>query len=451
MHTPHSNLSVELFCDNTDVFRCDADSESEWAREMQSSDSSHRSQSRTHSIDHFSLIEPQYNFDDDLDCQLNQLEPMLRVRRRWNDAQAEMRRCSFGVERFPAQLSFGFSFGTSPGLYKRDNLNNDELNEHEPVCNKSVKQDTQVGSVLSDCDKQARSDTKPFTSDNISLKSYHSDCSTLKFGDRVFVEQCGKRPTRKYQNLDALHQILRKLFKGRAFDRSELNLQPHELTILRAIISRKFKNKVHIGTGSFFLSDKLNEIQARGSNKRSEECYKFIFKRCIKSMRDQFKRTRARKGSKSELERRFYEFHFGEIAKKEGIALEGFFQPTNSLKQYAGMPKTINAVYMNNICRSEVFVAEFLDYAHNRLRFDYENIIDSKIEYLMKKWDAALEVNRPRDEIMAEITSYIEKNRKCKLPWSLIEVDDALVSLKKLFKEHEAGAEKRGDCAKECS
>ena len=68
------------------------------------------------------------------------------------------------------------------------------------------------------------------------------------------------------------------------------------------------------------------------SNKRPEENYKFIFKKCLKYMKDQLKDKikHKKKMKKKEFEKYFYLYYFREICNREKIPLEHFFHPKNS-------------------------------------------------------------------------------------------------------------------------
>ncbi len=66
------------------------------------------------------------------------------------------------------------------------------------------------------------------------------------------------------------------------------------------------------------------------SGKRPEENYKFIFKRCLKKMKDDLKKTFKRKTKKKDQERYFYNYFFKQISKSEGIPIEHFYHPKNS-------------------------------------------------------------------------------------------------------------------------
>lgn len=436
MHAKHSSNSVELHFDQvSSVYTYCTDSEPEWGVVSHSRESSAHNKSRDSSIDKYSLREPAFNNADDLEHQLHQLSPLFKARKRHVAYAALNRRFVYEDERFPPHATFLHAFEPSIGLYKRDNLNEEEA--HETTVHSRWEAREDIESLESEYERADVVESKPFSRDNASTNSRGSECTTLKINGKTFDSNCNNKQ-KKLKHLRALYDTLCKCFKGQVLERGEVQLQSHELTILSSIIKRKFKNKVRFAAGDdFFISDKLNEVHERGSNKRAEECYKFIFKRAIKAMRDEFKCSRARKSSKCELEQQFYEHYFGDIARKEEISLQSFYQPTNSLKQREGMPKTINAEYMTNICKSGEFTSKFLRYAYSQLKIDYERVIESKLDCLVHKWDTMFDVtNTDEQQVTNAITTYIEKNRKCKLPWSSVEVDEALVALRKLFKEH---------------
>ncbi len=62
-----------------------------------------------------------------------------------------------------------------------------------------------------------------------------------------------------------------------------------EKNIFIAIIRRKFNKNINYNIQELELRDLLNEIIEKGSNKRPEENYKFVFKKCLKYMKEQVK------------------------------------------------------------------------------------------------------------------------------------------------------------------
>ena len=240
----------------------------------------------------------------------------------------------------------------------------------------------------------------------------------------------------KYKNLAGLYLLLKKHFKGQDISDKDVKITNVEMSILKSIIQRKYKSKVNLNTKNFLLRDKLNSINKLGTNKRPEENYKFVFKRCLKHMKDNLRISTDKKHKKKEQERQFYEHYFKRIAEAEGLSIQQFFHPKNSKSKYKDAPKTINADYIANISKSAEFVHDFLDYMHNSLKVDYEKTIDTKIDGLIKKWNDMYEQSTDREHVIEEICEYIEKNKKCKLPWSEKEIQEATGAVDKLFAEY---------------
>ncbi len=188
-----------------------------------------------------------------------------------------------------------------------------------------------------------------------------------------------------------------------------------------------------IRVDKYFLYEKLKELGASESLKRPEENYKFVFKRCLKHMKEDFKNLHPEKLKKKDFERSFYEHYFQAVVKKHHIPIESFFHPKNSKTKTKDSPKTINAAYVDNISKSEEFVHDFTKYLNQTLETECREIIDSKINGLIQKWESEYEDSNHNEKIIGEISDYIEKNKKCKLPWTVKEVQEAIASVWKLF------------------
>ncbi len=68
-------------------------------------------------------------------------------------------------------------------------------------------------------------------------------------------------------------------------------LNSQELMILKSIIYRKFRKELRAELRSFHLEEEIKKLIEKGALKkpRPEERYKFIFKRCFRKLRDNFK------------------------------------------------------------------------------------------------------------------------------------------------------------------
>jgi hypothetical protein len=188
--------------------------------------------------------------------------------------------------------------------------------------------------------------------------------------------------------------------------------------------------------------------------KRPEENYKYIFKKCLKKLKNRFSEKVDCKGcKKDEVERRFYTFYFGDVAKAEGIKLECFYQPRNgagSCKETGegkvkkgglskkDIPKTISAKYIQTISKSKSFLQDFHSHLERALLQDYLKNIDRKIVGMFADWHGRSH-GPLTNELIAEICHKIETNNKFKMPWTIKEVKTAIGAVQALFRKNEDG------------
>ncbi len=96
----------------------------------------------------------------------------------------------------------------------------------------------------------------------------------------------------EYKNLKhfgKLLELLKSLFTGTELNADSTHLNDAEKIILRSIIQRKYKKTLNLELKSFHLRDELISITQITKNKRPEEKNKFVFKRCLKYMKNQLK------------------------------------------------------------------------------------------------------------------------------------------------------------------
>lgn len=186
--------------------------------------------------------------------------------------------------------------------------------------------------------------------------------------------------------------------------------------------------------------------------KRPEENYKYIFKKCLKTLKARFGEKVDCKGcKKDEFERRFYTHYFGDVARAEGLKLEAFYQPRNGTCGREGgeprgkkgvhlskkdIPKTISAKYIQTISKSKAFLADFHGHLEASLLQDYLKNIDRKIAGMFAEW-TGLADDPLSPERLEEICSKIEKNNKFKMPWTIKEVRSAIAAVQSLFRKNE--------------
>lgn len=110
-----------------------------------------------------------------------------------------------------------------------------------------------------------------------------------------------------------LWKILFLLFTDQDTDDLRINLSNVEEWILFAVLNRKFGLDVdHRHNDKEIRIDYIKmSIDSITSKKWPEENYKFIFKKCIKNMKDEFEwRNFSKKIKKNNLEEEFYKHYF---------------------------------------------------------------------------------------------------------------------------------------------
>lgn len=107
--------------------------------------------------------------------------------------------------------------------------------------------------------------------------------------------------------------ILFILFTDQYTDDLWINLSSVEERILFAVLNRKFGFDVEHKENNWEIRiDYIKmSIDSITSKKRPEENYKFIFKKCIKNMKDEFEwKNFSKKIKKNNLEEEFYKHYF---------------------------------------------------------------------------------------------------------------------------------------------
>lgn len=233
-------------------------------------------------------------------------------------------------------------------------------------------------------------------------------------------------------NISSLLNVLGKLFKAEELVEKDMKIDCLEQKILLAIVERKFGEKIFEGASNELIFALLRRIQLGESKKRPEENYKFVFKRVLKQMREKFKlRVYQKKRSRKYLsEKAFYESFFGQIAKDRNIPIETYFHPRNTASANQLGHKTINNDYVKDLSLSPHFVREFMIEA-KEMEESWNKTVVSKLRSLEKKISESLTQG---EFSVAKIVEYISKNPKCKLPWTMKEVKEAIEGVRRLFK-----------------
>lgn len=239
----------------------------------------------------------------------------------------------------------------------------------------------------------------------------------------------------KIQNCSLVAELIERFLRGRIILQLELDqLEPNMLLVLDCLMKRKLGCSV---------ADYIRNIDtlkcASLKGKRLEENYKMIFKSAFKHLSSRFRISTKGKRSKSD-EASFYAYYFSEKSDTVDIPLESFFHPNRKLKSIAGKAganqKTMNSKYLENLMTSKKFCSDLMDYLDKKFVSSYEDKRLVKIESFVDKVKTKfLEVETPNLE---ELKYYLERNSKCKLPWSNYELKIAKQNVLQLYKQRMA-------------
>lgn len=222
-----------------------------------------------------------------------------------------------------------------------------------------------------------------------------------------------------------LFNVLVVLFSQGSISEAEYLLDPFEEEVLNCLLQRKYFQKMSPQEMLLPIADrvqKINEIVNSRSNKRPEECYKFILTRVLKFLKRKFFFSADTAANSEKL---FYEYFFGDVAAQLGLPIESFIYPIT--RKQLDLSK-FNASYFERIFRSERFLEELESYIKEGLYTEYREELKQKLCSFLRKYETML--RKPSCDhalIQRRMKDYLLKNKRCKLPWSLNEINESVV------------------------
>ena len=256
-----------------------------------------------------------------------------------------------------------------------------------------------------------------------------------------------------------LKNVLKKILWNEEIFQNELDaLNVNEQNIIYAVVLKK--KLIRKNEKIKFIAKNFNNIIQDQGQKRNEENLKCIFKYAQKFLRTQFRKKhqdfKYRKSDvhlkqKNLIDLGFYTYYFGEIADKKDWPISKFFHPkvfaggkaaSDELEKPEERPKTINREYIENLKRSSMFMKDMSDFLDNKYKLEgekltgiidqYKSISEEKLMQKLEQWYKLLKTLgdiKGQEMIMADLV----KNDKCKLPWSIKEINRAVKDTKNHF------------------
>lgn len=244
-----------------------------------------------------------------------------------------------------------------------------------------------------------------------------------------------EKVTKRTKLLEGVCEALWKVFVDLHLNMDDLKLKSHELSIIRCIITKKFLKDEKSGVnqelyhfGGTDLVQMIHELyQKHDSKKRKEEKIKFVFKHTIKNLKKRFF-TANHLPTCLENEEKFFVYYFELTHKAKSLPLETFFDPLNTSHSLNPKFKTLSKDYLCLLFESGQFAADFIEYMKSKFLKDYQHNIIKKFKKLFKKLRKRMRQSGPAmyDPVIVEFTDKFTSNKRCKLPWSKKEIEDAI-------------------------
>ena len=265
--------------------------------------------------------------------------------------------------------------------------------------------------------------SKPFQEE----KENHFD-----FSETSTLKQSNRRP------LFNLENFLFRLFLEDFSEKDLERLCQQEVYLLTCILKRKFRLQFDSPTPS--TEEILNKLACNFQNwestKRREEKMKMIYKLILKVLKREFEKNN---DLKKDEHAQFYNHYFGKFAKLKGQKITSFYDPCTREKKNTRVCvnktfKCINTKFLRMVFQSEEFQRRFFETLNSPFFNEvFENSLKKKVWKFLYRW-RKFYTNGKLSELEKCATAYFQPSQRCKIPWSLAEVNEAKTFFLEYFK-----------------
>lgn len=238
-------------------------------------------------------------------------------------------------------------------------------------------------------------------------------------------EEIATFQSKKIKHRNRLFNLLAKYFLNLHFDHEDFDLSPLDVFLTAHILHRKFiVDKRFYSFGHNYnisieqLIQLIEQSKSAASTKRPEENIKFVFKITVKRLKEALKER---------SDDAFYSHYFSDQAPDRDFAK--FKDPlNNSVPKQKGQPKTISQKYLRLIFESPKFKHDFAEFVSGAsIIIDYQKTIQKKLQKCIVGLEKRFVLNDTLSaKDMDAVGEYVLKNKFFKLPWTVIEINNAV-------------------------
>lgn len=235
-------------------------------------------------------------------------------------------------------------------------------------------------------------------------------------------------------DLEKVRRVIWKILSELELDSEDFQISCEEKQIVEAFLKKK---KYDLPENFEMDGENLKWILRQKLNKKVENELKFVITRSIKFLQKKFKlellekkkwgvdKLSTEKRVNSDMNRKFYEAYFGEIAAREQIPIERFFHFQSWKKRKSkDVPKSVTRQSLFMWKKNPHFISQIREYISVGLKKDISNSLENKFKKIIEMWEYFIRFYG-EEEGLVEILDWFDLRGR-KLPWNKSEIQHAI-------------------------
>ena len=261
------------------------------------------------------------------------------------------------------------------------------------------------------------------------LHGPHSEINSASLKDSVST------PFYRLRYFSKLATLIGKILKDEPLEEADVDIPPEDKEVLVAFLNKRYRLKEaqKLPRGKLMSPSDLlslpDHLSKYNYGKRKEENMKLVFNWVFKFLKTQISVSHREKLDKHQVEYLFYTHYFRKIAEEHELNIMNFYKP-NFVKPIRNSEKTFNSSFLKNIQLSNCFMSDFNIALDEYMMHEYKHVIEKKLYAIFAKWESKISREDSRATAVLSLARSIAGSRKCKLPWTLTEIQLAISCVK---------------------